>query len=112
RGGEPFRPWLLRIVANEARNRRRSQQRQAGRDVELTPELLLRDTARSPEDTVEAAEERAALLRAVRSLSAEDRNVIACRYFLELTTEETAAALDCRTGTVKSRLSRALDRLR
>ena len=30
RTGAPFRPWLLRIVANEARNRRRSAGRRAG----------------------------------------------------------------------------------
>jgi DNA-directed RNA polymerase specialized sigma24 family protein len=38
--------------------------------------------------------------------------VLACRYFLELTEEETAAALRCRRGTVKSRTARALERLR
>jgi DNA-directed RNA polymerase specialized sigma24 family protein len=38
--------------------------------------------------------------------------VIACRYLLELGEQETAAALGCRPGTVKSRLSRALERLR
>ena len=41
-----------------------------------------------------------------------DRTVIACRYLLELSEAETAAALDVRLGTVKSRLSRALERLR
>ena len=38
--------------------------------------------------------------------------MIACRYLLDLSEDETAAALDCRRGTVKSRLSRALVRLR
>jgi DNA-directed RNA polymerase specialized sigma24 family protein len=38
--------------------------------------------------------------------------VIASRYFLELDGEETAAALGIPEGTVKSRLSRALSRLR
>jgi RNA polymerase sigma-70 factor (ECF subfamily) len=38
--------------------------------------------------------------------------VIACRYFLELSEEETAAVLGIRRGTVKSRTARALDRLR
>ena len=45
-------------------------------------------------------------------LGETDRQVIACRYFLELSEAETASALGCRPGTVKSRLSRALDRLR
>jgi RNA polymerase sigma-70 factor (ECF subfamily) len=38
--------------------------------------------------------------------------VVACRYLLELGEEETAAVLGIRRGTVKSRLSRALARLR
>ena len=38
--------------------------------------------------------------------------MIACRHLLELSEAETAAALDCARGTVKSRLSRALGRLR
>ncbi len=55
---------------------------------------------------------REGLLAAVNELREEDRLVIACRYFLELSEEETAAALGWRRGTVKSRLSRALGRLR
>jgi RNA polymerase sigma-70 factor (ECF subfamily) len=57
-------------------------------------------------------EQREQLLAAVNELREEDRLVIACRYFLELSEEETAAALGWRRGTVKSRLSRALGRLR
>jgi len=52
------------------------------------------------------------LLQALESLEERDRLVIACRYLLDLTEAETAAALGCRRGTVKSRLSRALERLR
>jgi RNA polymerase sigma-70 factor (ECF subfamily) len=59
-----------------------------------------------------AAESRAELLAAIERLPERDRLVIACRYLLELTEAETAAALGCRPGTVKSRLSRALERLR
>ncbi|HEV3233686.1 MAG TPA: RNA polymerase sigma factor [Candidatus Dormibacteraeota bacterium] len=112
RTGEPFRPWLLRIVANEARNRRRSAGRWWRRTETLAPELQLRDPARSPEETAEAAEERATLLRSLNRMKPDDRAVITCRYLLELSTEETGAALGWPTGTVKSRLSRALDRLR
>src|ERR671921_331330 len=73
REGAAFRPWLLAIVANEARNRLRS---------------------------------------AIDRLPGGAREAIACRYLLELSEEETAAALGCRRGTVKSRVSRALARLR
>ena len=106
RRGAPPRPWLLRIVANEARNRVRSAQRRLGL------ELRLADAAPSPEAASVAAEDRARLLALVNALGEEDRLVIASRYFLELSGEETAAALGIPEGTVKSRLSRALARLR
>ena len=111
RSGAPFRPWLLQIVANEARNRRRS----AGRRAHLVLRLAQRpsgDAAPSPEADLLADERRAELLAALNELRAEDRQVIACRYFLDLSEEETASALGVRQGTVKSRLSRALARMR
>ena len=49
---------------------------------------------------------------AMERLSDEHRDVVACRYLLELSEEETAAALRIRRGTVKSRVARALERLR
>ena len=110
RPGAPFRPWLLQIVINEARNRRRS----AGRQERLALRL-----ARAPEETAPGAEgialadeRRGRLLAAVESLREADRLVIAARYFVGLSEAETAAALSLRPGTVKSRLSRALARLR
>ena len=59
-----------------------------------------------------AAETRATLLQAVNELREEDRLVIACRYFLDLSEAEMAETLGIARGTVKSRLSRALGRLR
>ena len=103
----PFRPWLLRIVANEARNRRRSADRRAG--------LAIRAAARSggdtavadsPESEVLAAETRDQLHAALRELRDEDREVIGARYFLGLSEAETAEALALPAGTVKSRTSR------
>lgn len=112
RTGAPFRPWLLAIVANEARNRRRSAGRRAALALRAGEELSSGDAAPSPEAAVVAQERRRALLDAVESLGHEERLVIACRYFLELSEEETAAVAGCRRGTVKSRTSRALVRLR
>jgi RNA polymerase sigma-70 factor (ECF subfamily) len=110
RAGEPVRPWLLAIVANEARNRRRA----AGRRAAATLRLAAAETATgaSPEAALLDAERREALLAALGSLRPEDRLVIGCRYLLELSEAETAAALGKPPGTVKSRLSRALARMR
>jgi len=110
-GAEP-RPWLLRIVANEARNRARSAGRRHQLELRLAERFRPGDAAPSPEAAAVAAEDRSRLLAHVNGLSQEDRQVIASRYFLELSGEETAAALGIPEGTVKSRLSRALTRLR
>jgi RNA polymerase sigma factor (sigma-70 family) len=112
RPGASFRPWLLRIVANEARNRRRSAVRRESLALRTAAEQASGDAAPSTEAAVLVAEQRQTLLRAVEGLREEDRDVIACRYLLDLSEEETAAALDCPRGTVKSRISCALDRLR
>ena len=112
RAHAPFRPWLLQIVANEARNRRRSAARRANLALRLTGEEPSGDAAPSPEGAVLASERRTAVLAAVERLREEERLVLACRFFLDLSEEETAAALGCRRGTVKSRQSRALASLR
>jgi RNA polymerase sigma-70 factor, ECF subfamily len=128
RPGAEFRPWLLRIVANEARNRRRS----AGRRTTLALKLQASsakpptrdgkplgaaqepsgEAAPSPEAILLGVERREELIAALNRLGEADREAIACRYFLDLSEAETAAALGVRPGTVKSRLSRALERLR
>ena len=112
RAGANPRPWLLRIVANEARNRVRSVQRRQGLELRLAAGFRPGDAAPSPETAAVAAEDRSLLLDLVNGLSEEDRLVVTSRYFLELSSEETAAALGIPEGTVKSRLSRALARLR
>lgn len=116
RRGAAFRPWLLAIVANEARNRSRAANRRgrlaarvAAVEGEDRPEG---DAAPSPEAAVLAGEERATLMRALWAMRPEDRLVIGYRYFLELNEADMAEALEVPRGTVKSRLSRALDRLR
>ena len=112
RTGAPFRPWLLQIVANEARNRRRSAGRRAALVLRASEDRPLVDAAPSPEAAVLAQEARGSLLQALNLLREDDRQVIACRYFLELSEAETADALGWPRGTVKSRHSRALGRLR
>jgi RNA polymerase sigma factor (sigma-70 family) len=112
REGAPLRPWLLKIVANEARNRRRSAGRREALVLRAGEERRPGDAVPSPEAALLDRERSEVLLAALNELREEHRTVIAMRYFLDLSEEEMAAALGCRRGTVKSRLSRALERLR
>jgi len=112
REGAPFRPWLLSIVANLARNRRRSAGRRARMELRTMALARAESSPPSPEDVAERRAAKQALLSAVESLAEDDRQVVVCRYFLELSGQETAAALGIAEGTVKSRLSRALAKLR
>lgn len=109
--GAAFKPWLLKIVANEARNSRRAAGRRHA--------LALRSGDRSgvaggsgPEETSIDRESVGLLATALATLREDDRLVLAYRWFAEMSEAEMAAALGCRPGTVKSRLSRAHARLR
>ena len=108
----PLRPWLLRIVANEARNRRRLAARRAQLALRAEREGSSGDAAPSPEGAVLSADERRRLLAALDELAEPHRLVLAYRYLLDLSEEDTAAALDVRRGTVKSRTARALEQLK
>jgi RNA polymerase sigma factor (sigma-70 family) len=114
RPGAPFRPWLLRIVANETRNLHRASGRRANRErrawEQSQPLLLARPD--DPADPLLSAERQVALVRGLDRLSPEQRQVVTCRYLLDLDEAETVAVLGWPRGTVKSRLSRALARLR
>ncbi len=110
RDGAAFRPWLLRIVANETHNLTRGRGRRAAAALRLEA-LAETERAGEPVDAVLGAERRSALLAAVRDLSEKERLVVTYRYFLELSEAETAEALGWPKGTVKSRLSRALAHL-
>ena len=112
RTGDPLRPWLLQIVANEARNRARSTGRREHLAVRAAGAVSSGEAAPSPEDAVLEADSRRTLLAALEQLPDAAREILACRYLLELSEEETAQVLGVRLGTVKSRSARALDRLR
>ena len=106
----PLRPWLLSIASNLASNRRRS----AGRYLAALTRAF-RNEPVSPTSTEERSArhtESSELWKAVQNLSMPDQQIIYLRYFLDLPVTETAEVLQVAEGTVKSRLSRALDRLR
>ena len=111
RPGAPFRPWVLRIVANEARNRGRSARRREGLAVRAAA-IGSGDAAPAPETAALERADAEVLVAALDRLPERDRMVVAYRYLLEMSESETAEALDVAPGTVKSRLSRALVRLR
>lgn len=113
----PLRPWLLAIVANEARNRRRGGGRREALALRAAHELPSAragsvSAALSPEGRLLVAEQRAELLAGLEALAEGDQLVLSCRYLLDLSEAETAEVLALRLGTVKSRTSRALERLR
>jgi RNA polymerase sigma-70 factor (ECF subfamily) len=97
------RAWLLTIVANTARSHLR-------RRIPLPTDILPEDpTTRDPFSDLALS---ADLGQALDQLPADQREVIVLRVYLDLSVEETARALKVAEGTVKSRLSRALEALR
>jgi RNA polymerase sigma factor (sigma-70 family) len=107
RQGAEFRPWLLAIVANEARNRVRNRRRREGLAERAAHEL----TWQAPSEEM-ATPGDGRLREALAALPERDRSVLACRFVLDLGEQETAAVLGVALGTVKSRTARALERLR
>jgi RNA polymerase sigma-70 factor, ECF subfamily len=104
----PFRPWLLQICKNLARNRQRSLSRYwraAQRFFQAHPDAHI--VAAHTEQAAEAQ----VLWRAVRSLRPAAQEIIYLRFFLELSEAETAVSLNIAPGTVKSRTHRALKQL-
>jgi RNA polymerase sigma-70 factor (ECF subfamily) len=111
RAGAGLCSWLVSVVANTARN----QSRGAGRRATWELRAVLRSEAtsvRTPEDAAISGEQAHHVLTAVSCLPDEQRDVVTYRYFLDLSVSETADALQIPVGTAKSRLSRALTRLR
>lgn len=105
----PFASWLLSIAANLSSNRRRS----VGRYVSALMRAFREQPKESPPETVTAQNAEAnELWRAVQQLDLPDQQIIYLRYFLDLAVSETADALQIAEGTVKSRLNRALEKLR
>jgi RNA polymerase sigma factor (sigma-70 family) len=106
----PFRPWFATIVANQARNWKRSR----GRRLRLVRRIAVQ--AQLPERFVEEivleADEGSRVVAALQNLDRHDREILALRFLVGLTERESADALGLALGTVKSRTSRALGRMR
>lgn len=108
----PFKPWLYQIATNLARDHyKRADTRLAGTmpDDDLS---IAGDVDPLPEDALLLAADVQAAICALRALPNHQREVIILRYDQELSLAEIAEILSIPVGTVKSRLSVALGRLR
>jgi RNA polymerase sigma-70 factor (ECF subfamily) len=99
-----FQAWFGRIVVNACRDRLRARGRRPVH-VELDPEL-------SNPDANDGLARRDALAVAIRSLSADHREVVVLRFYADLTVDQVAARTGVGVGTIKSRLHYALRNLR
>ena len=100
-----FDAWFSRIVVNTCRNRLQKAARRRTTDIAEQTTLAVGDASREIHD-------RDQLARGLAQLKPDDRVVLALRYYRDLTLDDIAELLDIPTGTVKSRLSRAHQRLR
>jgi len=93
--------WVYRVGLNWARSRRRKTLR----------EISVSAAKEAPEPAAPVVEFDGRVVPALHKLTPEHRAVVVARFYLDWSEQEIAAALDIRPGTVKSRLSRALDQL-
>lgn len=108
RGEGALGGWLLRIATRQA-FRRLGQRRDPG---ELPPELPAGAAGADPVATALAGERERTVRLAVAALGEPYREVVALRFFGELSLEEIATATGRPLGTVKTHLRRGLQRLR
>lgn len=108
---QPLRPWLLQIARRLAYNRQRSLRRYWRAVTRLLDEpslhLSAAHMAAGDDPAIQAQSQADRLWRVVQRLRQPEQEVIYLRYFLDLSTAESAAALAVAEGTVKSRLHRA-----
>ncbi len=99
-----LRSWLIRIVVNECNQSHRIRKRQ----TEIDQKVAVNSDCLMDIDYVQTIELKDALF----ILSEEERNLISLKYLLGYRQKEIAGILDLPVGTVKSRLSRSLGKLR
>jgi RNA polymerase sigma-70 factor (ECF subfamily) len=110
----PFKPWLYAIATNLARDYFKSaavrQGRQSGEETEAL--LQLYDNTPGPEECALVAEQGSEVRAALAQLREEYRVVIVLRFYQGFSLQEIAETLHIPLGTVKSRLSVGVHRLR
>lgn len=111
REGSSFEAWLYRIAVNCCRSRMRRKWYQMLPWPEPAPQIMA-EPDEQPERRVEQNEWRAEILDAIDSLGDKHRMVVVLRYYAGMSNEEIAEALGLPSGTVRSRLFTARERLR
>ena len=104
----PLRPWLLRIASNLAHNRHRS----IGRHLATLTRFAQQNPEKIKSTTIQPNDDSQELWQAVRKMAKPFQEVIYLRYFLDMSESEIVDTLEVPAGTVKSRLHRALSKLR
>lgn len=108
----PFRPWLLRIVSNTALNRIKATKRRNAMVERVQTSEASAQNASSIEANVLRRERSRHVWQAIGHLKHDDQRLLVLRYFLELPEAELAQVFGVAGGTIKSRLHRALKKLR
>lgn len=100
------RAYVRRAVVNEINSRFRRLR------LERAESQRRHADDRGPRSQEEQVADRDAMLRALEELPRRQRTAVVLRYYEQMTETETAAAMDCAVGTVKSNTARGLERLR
>jgi RNA polymerase sigma-70 factor (ECF subfamily) len=108
RGESSFSTWSMGIAINVVREMRRKRRPDPAGDIPDAPD----DSTTGPEDAASLSEQQRVLKQALDTLSERQREAVVCRYFEELSTEETAKVMNCAPGTVKATLHQALRALK
>jgi RNA polymerase sigma-70 factor, ECF subfamily len=106
RDPDRFDAWLNRILIRSCQNARRRERRRT------TIELPLATEGPASSDAQARVADADLLERGLRRLTFEQRSVLVLTYYLDLPQAEAAATIGIPLGTMKSRLSRAIDALR
>jgi RNA polymerase sigma factor (sigma-70 family) len=109
RAGAAFKPWLLRIVVNEAHNVVRDRRRHVRLESRAAEQHEM--PAGGADEALITQEDSELVLGALARLSEPDRVVLALRYFAELPDDQAAALVGTSAPAYRVRLMRARRRL-
>ena len=116
RGDSSVRTWALGIAINVAREMRRPVRAMTGVDgwdeLAATPRDGRAMPGTGPEVAADLAEQRERLREVLDGLPQRQREALVLRFFEDLSVEDTAAVMQCATGTVKATVHQALRSLR